>query len=127
MSTLILEPVRTVHVARTGAPARPVAAGTRSGGLRLTRRGRLVVFVASLLVALAAGVLWAAGSMATQQAGQPEQTEIVVVRSGQTLWSIAAEHAVDGDVTGMVRHLQELNGFDGGVVRAGQRLAVPVD
>ena len=51
------------------APTAPLRSSAR---VRLTRRGRVVVVVAALLVAFAIGVfVTAAGSVATQQPGQP--------------------------------------------------------
>ena len=48
---------------------------------RLTRRGRLVVLVVGLLVALAVGVVFASGSVAT---GENERTRVHVVEPGDT-------------------------------------------
>ena len=58
--------------------------------LRLTRRGRLVVLIGALLVVLALGVFWGAGSVATEQPGTPEPTLVVTVQPGDTLYGIAA-------------------------------------
>ena len=96
--------------------------------VRLTRRGRVVVVVAALLVALAVGVfLTAAGSVATQRPGTPEPTRIVQVGSGDTLWDIAAGLADDGDVRAVMEEIKQLNALDSGVLQAGQRLVVPAD
>ena len=97
-------------------------------GVRLTRRGRVVVVVAALLVAFAIGVfVTAAGSVATQQPGTPEPTRIVQVGTGDTLWGIAAELADDGDVRAMMEQIERLNALDTTVLQAGQRLVVPAD
>jgi Tfp pilus assembly protein FimV len=96
--------------------------------VRLTRRGRVVVVVAALLVAFAVGVfLTAAGSVATQRPGTPEPTRIVQVGSGDTLWDIAAGLADDGDVRAEMEEIKQLNALDSGVLQAGQRLVVPAD
>lgn len=115
MSTMTLDyrPVR---------PVRPAAAAP----VRLTRRGRLVVLLGALLVVLALGVLWGAGSVATEQAGTAEPTTIVQVGPGDTLFDIAAAVTVDGDVAAMVEEIQELNALDSGMLMVGQRLRVPV-
>lgn len=97
------------------------------GQLRLTRRGRLVVLALALLVVLGLGLLLAAGSVATEEPGTPEPTRVVMVGSGETLWDIAAGIADDGDVRGMVDHIERLNALDTGMVVAGQRLRVPVE
>lgn len=94
--------------------------------LRLTRRGRLVVFVFSLIAALAVGIMLAAGSVATEHPGTPEPTEIVMVGTGDTLWGIAAGLADDGDVLAMMQHIEELNALDSSMLVAGQRLRVPI-
>ena len=61
--------------------------------VRLTRRGRLVVFAVGVLLAFALGVWLAAGSVATHEAGV-EQVEIVKVAPGETLWDIAADKQI---------------------------------
>ena len=93
--------------------------------LRLTRRGRLVVFLAGLLLAVAVAVAFAGVSFATAEKGEPVPTDVVVVGTGVTLWDIASARAEDGDVRGMISTIQELNRLDGGLVTAGQRLRVP--
>lgn len=94
--------------------------------VRLTRRGRLVVLIGALLLAFAIGVfVTAAGSVATQQAGTPAPTEIVMVGTGDTLWGLAADLADDGDVRSMMKRIEQLNALDSTVLEAGQRLVVP--
>src|SRR6478672_13973962 len=109
------------------APTRPGARPAPSGQVRLTRRGRLVVFVLALTVVLGLGLYWAAGSVATEKPGTPEPTRVVMVGTGDTLWGIAADLADDGDVRAMVDHIEQLNALDSGMVVAGQRLRVPLD
>lgn len=107
----------------TAGPARPAR---RRSAMRLTRRGRLVVVVAALVVAFAVGVfVTAAGSVATQEPGTPEPTRIVQVSSGDTLWDIAAELAEGGDVRAMMEKIERLNALDSSVLEIGQRLVVP--
>ena len=103
---------------------RPQAAP--AGQVRLTRRGRVVVLALALLVVLGLGLMLAAGSVATDKPGTPEPTRVVMVGTGDTLWDIAADLADDGDVRGMVDHIERLNALDSGMVVAGQRLRVPV-
>ena len=94
--------------------------------VRLTRRGRVVVVLAALVVAFAIGVfVTAAGSVATQRPGSPEPTRIVQVGTGDTLWDIAAGLADDGDVRAVMEEIKQLNALDSGVLQAGQRLVVP--
>ena len=109
-------------------PARPARPARPRSTVRLTRRGRVVVLVAALLVAFAIGVfVTAAGSVATQEQGTPEPTEIIQVGSGDTLWGIASELADDGDVRAMMERIERLNALDSSVLQAGQRLVVPAD
>ena len=101
--------------------------------VRLTRRGRLVVFVGSLLLVL--GVVLGLGlsldtSSATRDAGTPPPTEVVTVGTGETLWDIAADLAGrgvgDGDVRAVVQDLEELNGLDSAMLLAGQDIRGPL-
>ena len=119
MSTITLHrPVTTTRVA-----ARPVR--RPSAGVRLTRRGRLVVVGFALLVMLVLGVVWGSGSVATLHPGTPVPTKIVVVEPGDTLYDIAADVAPDGQVADMVEQLQQMNGLDDPMLQVGQHLRVP--
>jgi LysM repeat protein len=111
-----------------GAPSRAQAHGQAQdqGQVRLTRRGRVVVFVAALFLVLLAGVLLGGMSVATDEAGTPAPTEIVVVDEGDTLWGIAAAIADDGDVRSVMSEIETLNALDSSVVSLGQKLRVPV-
>jgi hypothetical protein len=94
--------------------------------VRLTRRGRVVVVIAALLVAFAIGVfVTAAGSVATQEPGSPEPTRIVQVGSGDTLWDIASGLAADGEVRAMMEEIKHLNALESAALQVGQRLVVP--
>lgn len=97
--------------------------------VRLTRRGRLVVFGFGVLLAFALGVWFAAGSVATQEAGVQE-VDVVTVAPGDTLWDIAADAAAatgEGDVGDMVARIQEMNSLDSSMVIAGQELRIPTE
>jgi hypothetical protein len=97
--------------------------------VRLTRRGRLVVFAFGVLLAFALGVWFAAGSVATQEAGV-EQVEVVTVAPGETLWDIAADAVAttgEGSVGDMVQRIQDMNSLDTSMVYAGQDLRIPTD
>lgn len=107
-------------ITATTAPVHPV------GELRLTRRGRLVVFVAALLIALALGLVAAAHSAATHRPGPEVATETVTVAPGATLWGIAGDVAEEGeDVREVMLDIERLNALDTPVLEAGQRLRVP--
>lgn len=94
--------------------------------LALTRRGRLVVFAASLLLVLALFVLWGSGSVATEQPGTAEATLVVQVQPGDTLYDLAASLTTDGDVNAMVERIEDLNRLESAMLYAGQKLRVPV-
>ncbi|MBD8870624.1 LysM peptidoglycan-binding domain-containing protein [Nocardioides donggukensis] len=119
MSTMTLSPA--VYVARPRSAAR--------AEVRLTRRGRLVVFLLALTLALGAALWLAAGSMATSDSGPAadQPTEMIRVSSGQTLWTIAAERAEPGEIRAMMHEIRELNALSDSMLLAGQELFVPVD
>ena len=112
MSTMTLRPTQTFRV--------------RAPQVRLTRRGRLVVFTGALLLVLALGVLWGGGSVATELPGTAEPTLVVQVEAGDTLYDIAARVTTDGDVAAMVEQIQTINALDSGMLAVGQRIKVPV-
>jgi hypothetical protein len=112
MSTMTLSPSPTIRL--------------RAPQVRLTRRGRLVVFMTALLMALTLGVLWGGGSVATEEAGA-DATLVVQVAPGDTLYDIAARVTTDGDVAATVEEIEDLNRLDTSVVYAGQKLRVPVE
>ena len=98
----------------------------RSSRVRLTRRGRLTVFLSSLAAVLSLGIALGAGSVATEQPGTPTPTRTVVVAPGDTLGGIAGELAADGEVRSMVERIERLNALDTALVQSGQRLRVPL-
>ena len=65
--------------------------------MRLTRRGRVVVFLVAFVAVLALGIALGNQSFAGETPGTPEPTRVVMVGSGETLWAIAADAAGDGD------------------------------
>ena len=114
MSTMTIDQMMSSNP----APVRP--------SVRLTRRGRLVVFLGTLMLVLMLGIVWGSGSVATEQAGTPEPTRVVMVGPGDTLYDLAAEATpADGDVAAMVERIQRLNALDSGMLAAGQELRVP--
>ena len=118
MSTITASPLAIPTYA---ARRRPQA------GVRLTRRGRLVVFVLALAFVLAVGMFLGARSVATGEAGgAATPTERIVITPGDTLWAIAAERADDGEIRAMVDQIEELNALDSATLYVGQELFVPV-
>ena len=117
MSTMTIDQMMSSYP----VPVRP--------SVRLTRRGRLVVFLGTLMLVLLLGIVWGTGSsVATERPGTPEPTRVVMVAPGDTLYDIAAEATpADGDVAAMVERIQRLNALDSGMLAAGQRLRIPID
>ncbi len=122
MSTLTIAPAFRPSAVPSVVPS---VVRSTSSTVRLTRRGRLVVFVAALVLAFAVGIIVSAGSVATDEAGTPEPTRVVTVSTGDTLWAIASDLAEDGDVQEMMTDIERLNALDSGMLSAGQRLVVP--
>jgi LysM repeat protein len=97
--------------------------------LRLTRRGRAVVAAAAALLVVTVLLIAASAAQATSHSVPPRAAEQslsrIVVRPGQTLWSVAESADPDADTRLVIQQIAELNGLTGDVVQAGQRLWVP--
>jgi len=112
-------------VSRPVRRPRPSAAGS---SLRLTRRGRVVIALASILmlfgVTVVSGVFTAdAGSSAAEQG---RATGVVVVQAGESLWQIAKDIAPQADPRETVTTIRELNGLGDTTVVPGQSIVVPL-
>jgi hypothetical protein len=105
------------HMAAIGHPAR-----RSRTGVRLTRRGRLVALILFLLLA-GLGALLAAS--ASDAAPPPGAAPTVVVRPGDTLWSIAARYDPGPDPFGSIEEIRRLNGLHGYTIEVGQTLTLP--
>lgn len=90
---------------------------------------RAIVIITTIVIAL---VLLLASSVGAS--GEPGSTtgdiatasRTYIVRSGDTLWEIAAEVMPDGgDVRDVVGLIRTMNGLERSVIRPGQRLDVP--
>ncbi|WP_129783387.1 LysM peptidoglycan-binding domain-containing protein [Promicromonospora panici] len=119
-------PVPRPVAVRTYEPARTRTIADRLGlaGLRLTRRGRVVlVLLAMILVAPMA--TWGATAVASSP-GEPTEVRVHAVQPGETLWGFAREVAEPGeDVRHAVARLQDLNNMSSGAVRVGELLLLP--
>jgi len=94
--------------------------------VRLTARGRRLVAVLGLAAGVGAAAL--VGSAAGGGSGDGLHLagqSSVVVRSGDTLWSIASSVAAGHDVRAVVDRIQEVNGLRGSDVTPGQLLRLP--
>ena len=105
----------------------PTAARPARSSVRLTRRGRLVVFLAGLFLVLLVGIVWGSSSVAGERPGTPEPTSVVTVMPGDTLFDIAAGVTTDGDVAAMVERIQRLNALNSGMLTVGQKIRVPAE
>jgi nucleoid-associated protein YgaU len=132
------EPVRPAAPDRSAAPRqaitpRQAAAPRRSAArtpVRLTRRGRLVVTATAVLIVGAvsmalAGVAQATGHSAATAAHAREGVTKVLVRPGQTLWSLAEQYAPDADTRLVIQEILQLNSMSTDQVQPGQVLWVP--
>lgn len=107
----------------------------RSGGrrsVRLTRRGRVVATgSAAVLATVAAVLLWigsSGGARAAEhgpaRAGYRGMTR-VVVRPGQTLWSIASAAEPWADPRSVIQQIMQANALSGSAISPGETLWVP--
>ncbi|MCP2263918.1 LysM peptidoglycan-binding domain-containing protein [Promicromonospora thailandica] len=134
-------PLRQYHPAYASAPAGPAAvrrpvraaegAGPRTvadrlglAGLRITRRGRVVLMLLAMLL-VAPMATWGATAVASAP-GQPIEVRVHSVQPGETLWGYAQEVARPGeDVRDAVARLQDLNEMSTASVRVGELLLLP--
>lgn len=116
------EPMSTAVIYRSASPVRRAR---RPPQLRLTRRGRLVLFLALVAVAVAVFTFLAGPAESTGTTHHPP-VDTVVVEPGQTLWGIASDVAPNEDPRIVIHEILDLNALtDAGSIRAGQPLYVP--
>ncbi len=125
------EPSRTRVVRPASVPSRvPVQRVRRT---RLTRRGRRVVwaFAVLLLVAVLTPVLLAlaSGAQAANHGLPPSAVQAsmrhVVVKPGQSLWSIALNAEPRADPRTVIQQIMQFNALGSQVVVPGESLWVP--
>lgn len=120
MSTMTL----SAGLGRPCAQRRPTAPA--GGPARLTRRGRLLVSLAVLLLAITGGVLLTGGGAALAGTHPPAVSHRqVTVAPGQTLWQIAERTAPGSDPRETVQRILDLNGLQTSEVQAGTALLLP--
>lgn len=115
------EPVAPVVQLRPQPKVRKPAPRT----VRLTRRGRVVLVLGFLAIALALMIPFGGWAAASLTGGSPEPVRVVTVQPGDTLYGIAGDLAEPGHIREMVHRIQELNSLPGGLITEGQKLAVP--
>lgn len=122
----------------TPAPARPVGSApprparnaplrpAQDAPLRLTRRGRIVLVAVAALAVAVLSLLAASAAQAANHSVPSRQSMVhVVVRPGQSLWSVAESADPDQDTRLVVKQIIDLNSLAGDTVFAGQQLWVP--
>jgi len=125
-------PARPARHARVVRPARRPAG---HGRVRLTRRGRLVVWALAALTAAAVLIpvwLLAAGGAQAANHGLPPAAvhaglRQVVVRPGQTLWSIAMAAEPTADPRVVTQEIIQVNALSSQVLVPGESLWVPAN
>lgn len=106
--------------------------------LRLTRRGRIVVTAAAVLTIGAAFMALAGAAQATGPTGHAGQTgqagapgapgsgvATVVIRPGESLWSVAESYDPDADTRLVIQQILQLNSLTSDQLQPGQVLWVP--
>ncbi len=89
----------------------------------VTTPTRFLVIISTMVVALV--LLLASSVMA---AGPEPVTDDYLVRSGDTLWSIAEQVGPENaDVRAVIAEIRDLNDLESSLIRPGQNLLVPVD
>jgi len=95
-------------------------------GLRLTRRGRVVVLLALVTLLFAAFSLGRVGTEAAPSGAEaPAPLAQTVVQPGESLWAVAKRVAPGHDPRGVIDRIADLNDLDSDSVRAGQLLLLP--
>lgn len=112
---------------RRGRPSPACAPGVRTApGVRLTRRARRLGVVLGLAVGVAVGS-WVGSAVAGEGGGLRLAGESsVVVQQGDTLWSLAAAVAGQGDdVREVIAEIRQLNELADASLVPGQVLVLP--
>lgn len=94
-------------------------------GLRLTRRGRLLLVLTLAALLFAAFSLGRVGAEGSASAEPARELPTVVVQPGDTLWGLAQAAAPGRDPRPVVDQIRELNDLPGGALTAGQLLVLP--
>lgn len=124
------EPIRT-RGARTAArtPAPPPARRPARTPVRLTRRGRMVATAAAVLTIGAVSMALAGAAQAAGHSGTPgapgRGMAKVLVRPGQSLWSLAEAYDPDADPRSVIQEILQLNPTATDQIQPGQLLWVP--
>jgi len=95
--------------------------------VRLTRRGRLAMFISTVLMLGVLGIVLGSTIVATDEPGTPVPATMVTVTPGQTIWDLAAKANPTGDIQVTVDDIMKLNSMaTGSSLQAGDTIAVPL-
>ena len=119
----------TVYVLPVAEAPRPVREVRRST-VRLTRRGRVVVFAFALVILFGIALVGARVAFAAENGAnfrEPSSGHTMVVGDGDTLWDISSEAVAgsDASIWEMEHAIKELNSLESSMLVAGQTLIVP--
>jgi LysM repeat protein len=92
------------------------------GNYRLVNPGRLLRVLAVLLLAMLLSLVGISGSVATS--AEPQELVYVTVSQGDSLWSLADQHAV-GDPRDWIAEVVLLNALESSNLIPGQQIALP--
>ncbi len=119
------------HTLTAPAVRRPLRSSPAEAPLRLTARGRVLILIATLAMALAViGLGQLGGSADAADQGQPSSGPVAqtwVVQPGETLWSIAQSVNPGVDPRDTVARIVDLNDLPDSSVEAGTRIFVPAN
>ena len=131
-------PVRTDAAQESAAARKPAAARKAEAArkpaaartpVRLTRRGRLVLTATGVLAIGAVSMVLAGAARATGHPGAPAgpgaAVTKVLVRPGDSLWSLAEAYDPNADTRLIVQDIQQLNSMTTDQVQPGRILWVP--
>jgi hypothetical protein len=129
-STAAAPPAAVRPVALRPAAASYVTASRPAAApLRLTRRGRIVVAGLAVLLLTVLSLVISGAAQATSHSAPRGASGSgvgqVVVRPGESLWSVAESADPDADTRLVIQQIVQLNALSGDTVFAGQRLWVP--
>jgi LysM repeat protein len=92
------------------------------GPYRLTNQGRLLRALTVIGLATGLSLAGLSGSIATSN--DPEAVQYLTVSQGDTLWSLAEQHA-EGDPRDWIAQVVTLNALSSSELIPGQRIALP--
>lgn len=93
--------------------------------MRLTRRGRLVLVLLVMTLAVVAGLTLGHGSSLASDKHQRATQHTLIVQPGESLWTVANRVAPHSDPRAVVADIETLNHLSTPSVEAGERLIVP--